>query len=75
MYNNYIKRIPNIILNASTSVILSLINNYKLPEKLECQTFRNKANIYMHLTNSIEDGLTNEPNDINIDKSDKKFYP
>ena len=59
-------RIPNIILNASTSLILSLINNYKLPEK--CQTFRNKANKYMHLTNSIEDSLTNELNEINIDK-------
>jgi hypothetical protein len=59
-------RIPNIILNASTSLILSLINNYKLPEK--CQTFRNKANKYINLTNSIEDSLTNELNEINIDK-------
>jgi len=35
-------QIPNIVLNASTSFILSLINNYKLPEK--CQIFKNKAN-------------------------------
>jgi hypothetical protein len=50
-------RIPNIVLNASTTSILSLINNYKLPEK--CQTFRNKAIKYMHLCNQIEDSLTN----------------
>jgi hypothetical protein len=59
-------RIPNIVLNASTSLILSLINNYKLPEK--CQTFRNKANKYMHLTNQIEDSLTNDLDSITIDK-------
>jgi hypothetical protein len=59
-------RIPNIVLNASTSLILSLINNYKLPEK--CQTFRNKSIKYMHLTNQIEDSLTNDIDNINIDK-------
>ena len=59
-------QIPNIILNASTSLILSLINNYKLPEK--CQTFRNKSIKYMHLCNQIEDALTNDINSINIDK-------
>ena len=59
-------RIPNIVLNASTSLILSLINNYKLPEK--CQTFRSKAIKYMHLCNQIEDSLTNDIENINIDK-------
>ena len=59
-------RIPNIVLNSSTSLILSLINNYKLPEK--CQTFRNKSIKYMHLTNQIEDSLTNEIYNIAVDK-------
>ena len=59
-------RIPNIISNSSTSLILSLINNYKLPEK--CQTFRNKSIKYMHLTNQIEDSLTNDMENITIDK-------
>jgi hypothetical protein len=59
-------RIPNIVLNASTTLILSLINNYKLPEK--CQTFRSKSIKYMHLCNQIEDSLTNDLNNINIDK-------
>ena len=59
-------RIPNIVLNASTTLILSLINNYKLAEK--CQTFRSKAIKYMHLTNQIEDSLTNDIENINIDK-------
>jgi hypothetical protein len=59
-------QIPNIVLNASTTLILSLINNYKLPEK--CQTFRSKSIKYMHLTNAIEDSLTNDIENINIDK-------
>ena len=59
-------RIPNIVLNASTSLILSLINNYKLPEKH--QAFRQKGIKYMHLTNQIEDSLTNDINNITVDK-------
>jgi hypothetical protein len=59
-------RIPNIVLNASTTLILSLINNYKLAEK--SQTFRSKSIKYMHLCNQIEDSLTNDLNNINIDK-------
>lgn len=59
-------RIPNIVLNASTSLILSLINNFKLPEK--CQTFHNRANKFNKLTHVIEDALTNDIQDITVDK-------
>ena len=65
-FDPHTMRVPNIVLNASTGLILSLINNYKLGEK--CGTFRNKGIKYMHLCNQIEDSLTNDINNITVDK-------
>ena len=65
-FDPHTMRVPNIVLNASTGLILSLINNYKLGEK--CGTFRNKSIKYMHLTNQIEDSLTNDIDNITVDK-------
>ena len=59
-------RIPNSVLNASTSLILLLINNFKLPEKT--QNFHNKAVKFNKLTHIIEDMLTNDIEDISVDK-------
>lgn len=62
-------RIPNIILNASTSLILSLMNNLKLSEK--ASSFRNSNNKFTKLLHFIEDKLVNEYD--TVDKEDIKM--
>ena len=46
-------RIPNIILNASTSLILSLINNYKLPENIKVGVYLIYLFFFLILKNFI----------------------
>ena len=58
-------KVPNIILNASTSLILALMNNLKLSEKVG--HFRSLNLKYTKLLHLIEDKLINEPNEINKD--------
>ena len=58
-------QIANIVLNAATSIILSLINNFKLPEK--AQVFKTLSSKYNKLTHAIEDSLTNDT-DVSVDK-------
>jgi len=56
-------KIPNIILNASTSLILALMNNLKMSEKIG--HFRNLNLKYTKLLHIIEDKLINEFETIN----------
>ena len=58
-------KVPNIILNASTSLILALMNNLKLSEK--CGHFRNLNLKYTKLLHFIEDKLINELNELTKD--------
>ena len=58
-------KVPNIILNASTSLILALMNNLKLSEKVG--HFRNLNLKYTKLLHLIEDKLINESDSINKD--------
>ena len=51
-------KIPNIILNASTSLILALMHNLKMSEKIG--HFRNLNLKYTKLLHIIEDKLINE---------------
>lgn len=53
-------KIPNIVINALTALLISLINNYKIIEKQ--QTFRNLSIKYMTLLHDIEDKLANDDN-------------
>jgi hypothetical protein len=62
-------RMPNIILNASTSLVLSLINNLKLSEKVS--SFRTSNIKFTQLLHFIEDKLVNDYN--TIDKEDIKL--
>ena len=58
-------KIPNIVVNALTALLISLINNFKIVEKQ--QTFRNLSLKYMSLLHHIEDKIAN---DTNIDADD-----
>jgi hypothetical protein len=51
-------RIPNIVINASFALILSLINNFSISEKQA--NFRSLHLKYTKLTHFIEDKITNE---------------
>ena len=51
-------KIANIVLNASTSLLLSLIGNFKVAEKVS--SFRNSALKFNKLCHFIEDKLMNE---------------
>ena len=51
-------RIPNIVINASFALILSLINNFNISEKQA--NFRSLHLKYTKLTHYIEDKITNE---------------
>lgn len=51
-------KVPNIVINACTALLISLINNYKIIEKQ--QTFRNQSLKYMTLLHQIEDVLNND---------------
>lgn len=53
-------KVPNIVINALTALLISLINNYKIVEKQ--QTFRNLSLKYMNLLHDIEDKLANDNN-------------
>ena len=53
-------KVPNIVINACTALLISLINNYKIVEKQ--QTFRNLSLKYMGLLHDIEDKLANDMN-------------
>lgn len=57
-------KIPNIVINALTALLISLINNFKIVEKQ--QTFRNLSLKYMALLHNIEDILNNDT-DISAD--------
>lgn len=57
-------QVPNIIINAGTALLISLINNFKIVEKQ--QTFRNLSLKYMALLHHIEDKL-NYDQDISPD--------
>jgi len=56
-------KIPNIVLNAATALLLSLINNFKLPEKI--QNFKNIGIKMNKLCHAIEDKLSNDINNCN----------
>ena len=56
--NNYDMKIPNIIINATFALTLSLINNFKISEKQS--NFRTHNIKYIKLTHYIEDKITNE---------------
>lgn len=53
-------KVPNIVINALTALLISLINNYKIIEKQ--QTFRNLSLKYMSLLHDIEDKIANDTN-------------
>jgi hypothetical protein len=57
-------KIPNIVINACTVLLLSLVNNFKVVEK--ASTFRNLSLKYMSLLHHIEDKINND-DDINAD--------
>lgn len=57
-------KIPNIIINACTTLLLSLINNFKFVEK--ANNFKSVAVKYNKLTHNIESRLTNDINNISI---------
>jgi hypothetical protein len=56
--DNLDMRIPNIVINASFALILSLINNFNISEKQA--NFRSLHLKYTKLTHFIEDKITNE---------------
>lgn len=53
-------KIPNIVINACTALLISLINNFKIVEKQ--QTYRNLSIKYMALLHDIEDKIANDNN-------------
>jgi hypothetical protein len=56
--DNLDMRVPNIVINASFALILSLINNFNISEKQA--NFRSLHLKYTKLTHFIEDKITNE---------------
>jgi len=58
-------KLPNICLNISTSLILSLSGSFKFNDKIT--NFQNVGRKFTKLTHNIEDSLINNINDINID--------
>ena len=55
-------QLANIILNVSTTLILSLVSNFKLNERVI--NFTNSAKKFNHLTHKIEDLIYNNIDDI-----------
>ncbi len=60
-------KVPNIVINACTALLISLINNFKIVERQ--QTFRALSLKYNTLLHHIEDKLNN---DDNIDAEDTR---
>ena len=58
-------KMPNVILNISTSLILSLSNSFKFNNKTT--NFTNVGSKFTKLEHQIEDNLINDIYDINID--------
>lgn len=56
---------PNVIINGITTLILALINNFKLTEKIN--NFKTIGLKMIKLTHNIEDKLTNDLDNISID--------
>ena len=65
-FNADTMRIPNIVLNSLTTLILALIGNFKFVEKQN--NFHNNGLKFNRLCHKIEDTLTNNINDITIEK-------
>ena len=59
-------RIPNILLNSLTTLILALIGNFKFVEKQN--NFHNNGLKFNRLCHKIEDTLTNNTDDITTEK-------
>ena len=59
-------KIPNIVCNSMTALLLSLISNFKLSEKFN--NFKSIANKFNKLTSSIENKLTNDIENITIEQ-------
>lgn len=59
-------KIPNIIINACTTLLLSLMNNFKYVEKFN--NFKSVAIKFNKLTHAIENKLTNELDSITVDQ-------
>lgn len=59
-------KIPNIIINACTTLLLSLMNNFKFVEKTN--NFKSVAIKFNKLTHAIENKLTNEMDTITIEQ-------
>ena len=64
-FNSEEMKIPNIIINATTALILALINNFKIPEKV--QTFKISSIKFNKLCHLIEDKITNDNENINVE--------
>lgn len=58
-------KLPNICLNISTSLLLSLSGSLKFVDKIT--NFQNVGRKFTKLTHNIEDSLINNINDVNID--------
>ena len=59
-------KIPNVIINALTALILSLISNFKLQEKTA--NFKTQSIKFNKLCHNIEDKLTNDIDGITTDQ-------
>ena len=59
-------RIPNILLNSLTTLILALIGNFKFVEKQN--NFHNNGLKFNRLCHKIEDTLTHNLNDVTVEK-------
>lgn len=63
-------KMPNIVINSITALILSLIGNFQITERENC--FQGLSGKFLKLTHEIEDALTNNLEE--VDKSDVKKY-
>ena len=63
-------KMPNIVINSITALILSLIGNFQITERENC--FQTLSGKFLKLTHEIEDALTNNLEE--VDKSDVKKY-
>jgi hypothetical protein len=55
----------NVIINALTTLLISFISNYKIAEK--CEVFKQMSNKMNKLSHSIDDILTNDINNCDVD--------
>ena len=55
-------KVPNIIINGSTTLLLALVNNFKLPERIN--NFRTISIKMNKLCHNIEDKLTNSLDEV-----------